>query len=194
MSYLSKGHVIDQGRSGLSQVCHVYEVASSALCKLHQRSNIVSRRDDLHPAHRRCIICLPDARCMHSAFREDLLRIEHAIPQRLKVAINHHEDIGPCVSRTWTESMPTGSRISPWETCASGDDSLAVGFPQVLMMVRQLARVVHNDLLALQCALVLHSGRSDDKVQVILPFQALLHNLHVQQPQEAATISEAHGR
>ena len=124
--------------------------------------------------------------------------MEHAIPQELpqglKVAMNQHEDIGLSVSRSWTGCICVGSRFHPGKNSASGDDSLAVGFPQVLMVVWQFARVVHNDLLALQCALVLHSGRSYDEVQVILPFQALLHNLHVQQPQEAATISKAHGR
>ena len=62
------------------------------------------------------------------------------------------------------------------------------------MVVGQLAGVVHDDLLALHRALVLDGGRGDDEVQVVLALQALLHDLHVQQPQEAAAEAEAHGR
>ena len=42
-------------------------------------------------------------------------------------------------------------------------------------------------------SLVDHSRGCDDEIQVILPLQALLDNLHVQQAQEAAAEAKAHG-
>ena len=48
--YLGKWHIIDQGGSGLCEVCHVFEVPSPGLGKLHEGPHIVCRSDDLHSA------------------------------------------------------------------------------------------------------------------------------------------------
>lgn len=61
------------------------------------------------------------------------------------------------------------------------------------MLVGEIAGVVDIHLTtARKLALVHHGGRCGDEVQVILALQPLLHNLHMQQPQEAAPEAESH--
>ena len=63
------------------------------------------------------------------------------------------------------------------------------------MLVGEVAGVVNNELFTVRAgAFVHHGGRCDDQIKVILPLQALLHYLHVQQPQEAASEAKPHRR
>lgn len=71
-----------------------------------------------------------------------------------------------------------------------------IGFTDVLpaSSIRQQAGVVHRNFFPIsQHGLVHHGGGCDDEVQVVFPLQPLLHNLHVQQTQEAAPEAESHG-
>jgi hypothetical protein len=59
-------------------------------------------------------------------------------------------------------------------------------------LVGHLGRVLHHDHLAVALQhLVDHAGRGGDQVLVELALQALLHDLHVQQAEEAAAEAEA---
>ena len=74
--------------------------------------------------------------------------------------------------RSWL-SQRLGNMMSP-------DIGLADVLP--LGSIRQVARIVHRDLLSIcHHASVHHSGRGDDEIQVILTLQPFLYNLHVQQ-------------
>jgi hypothetical protein len=60
---------------------------------------------------------------------------------------------------------------------------------------RHQRRVLDQHLLAVRLEhVVLHAGDGGDQVQVELALEALLHDLHVQQPEEAAAEAEAQRR
>ncbi len=59
---------------------------------------------------------------------------------------------------------------------------------------RQVGRVVDDDLLAVGSPhFVLDARRSDEQIEVVLALEALLHNLHMQQAEEAAAEAGAEG-
>ena len=60
--------------------------------------------------------------------------------------------------------------------------------------VWHLRRVIHLDHVAIaQLHLINHAGRCCDQVLIELAFQALLHDLHVQQSQETAAKTKTQG-
>ena len=70
------------------------------------------------------------------------------------------------------------------------DDGLAQLFDPVLR--RQLGRIVDiDDRFVGQQNLIDDGRRAGDQIQAVLALQALLHDIHVQQPQEAAAKSKA---
>ncbi len=68
------------------------------------------------------------------------------------------------------------------------------GLPDLVEVLRQVARVGDLDGLAVRLDLVLHARGGGYEVQPELPLQPLLHDLHVQEPQEPAAEPEAHPR
>ena len=63
-----------------------------------------------------------------------------------------------------------------------------------LLGIGQGGRVIHQHDAAIdQVHLIHHRRCRDDQVQVVFPLQPFLHDLHVQQAQEAAAEAKAHG-
>ena len=64
-----------------------------------------------------------------------------------------------------------------------------------MVRARQLGRVVDEELplLVVEHHLVLAGGGRGDQLQVELTLEALLHDLHVQEAEEAAAEAEAEG-
>ena len=63
-----------------------------------------------------------------------------------------------------------------------------------LLWIGQGGRVIHHQGTAIDHGhLIDHRRCCDNQIQVVLTLEALLHNLHVQQAQESATKTKAHG-
>ena len=97
-----------------------------------------------------------------------------------------------CTPRFWLASVITGADVVLRHVQVDRDDGLAdLGDAADL---GHLGRVLDLDHLAIGAAqhhLVHHARRGGDQVLVELALQALLHDLHVQQAQEAAAEAEA---
>ena len=60
--------------------------------------------------------------------------------------------------------------------------------------VRQVGRVIHRNHLTVSLVhMVNNAWRRSNQLQIVLPLQTLLNNIHVQKPQEAAAITKAQG-
>ena len=68
-------------------------------------------------------------------------------------------------------------------------------YPLYLRRIRQVGRVLNHNLAAvLHNYLVYNARQGGDDIEVKFPLKSLDYNVHVQQPEEAATVSEAEGR